>query len=491
MVAAVSLLALVAPVVAGVSAAAGSSAPPWEPDANAAPPHGNVVFYDANGNQVTTGNNLTSPFAYAVATTAADPNATKAIVNFYDPQHATPPGAWGGTAETGTTTFNPVTSLPTGTPADVAADAPTFPVVASSAADIVSWLGANTPDTTPGYANTIQVRLTDSGARGAGNPAGTYWESDIGYNTSASAITVDGTTVPANGWALLFPLVTPTTTTLSATPASPQASGTKVTLKATIAPAGAGTVQFYDGTTALGSAVAVSAGTASTTTTPAAGSHSFSAVFVPTIGDESGANTATATILGQSTSNTVPYTITVAGVKVTGISPKTLGQGAAKVAVTITGSGFETGATATITGVKLASVTVVSATTVTAKATVNATTATGTKNVVVKDAAGSGTCKGCLTIIAGPTVTKITPASVAQGKTVSVTIVGTGFVAAAKLKGPSGVTFSKVKVVSATKITASMIVSSTAPTGTKLGITVTNPAAGGFGSGTGDLLTIT
>ncbi len=283
---------------------------PWEPDVNAAPPHGNIVFYDVNGNEVTSGTNLTSPFAYAVATTGADPGADKAIMNFYDPNHGAPPGAWGGTPETGTTTFDPASGLPTGTPANVAADAPTHPVAATGTANIETWLGSNTPDPTVGYANTIQVRLTDSGPRGAGNPAGTYWETDIGYNTTASAITVDGTTVPANGWAQLFPLVTKTTTALTSTLTSPQPGGTNIPLKATVSPAEAGTVQLFDGATALGSPVAVSGGVANFTDSrpPAIGSHSYTAVFSPLLG-ETGANTTSAAIIGGSTSSALSFTI--------------------------------------------------------------------------------------------------------------------------------------------------------------------------------------
>ena len=301
--AAVSTLCVVAPVVAGVSTAAGS-APPWEPDPGAAPPYGNVLLYDANGNQITSGTNLDSPFAYAVALTAADSGATKAIVNFYNPQHGVVPGNWSGTSETGVTTFSPASSLPAGTPADVAADAPDLPVAATSSADITTWLASNVPDTTAGYANTIQVRLTDSGPFGAGNASGTYWETDIGYNATGSAITVDGTTVPAHGWAQLFPLVNPTTTALGLTPsASPQPAGTVVKLTATLSAAHAGTVHFFDGTTALGTPVTVSGTTASFSYTPGVGSHSYTATFVPNLGDETGADTATATIVGGSTSS--------------------------------------------------------------------------------------------------------------------------------------------------------------------------------------------
>jgi len=78
--------------------------------------------------------------------------------------------------------------------------------------------------------------------------------------------------------------VTPTSTTLTVSPASPVAQGTLVTLTAAVTPAEAsGTVQFKDGTTNIGNPVTVTNGTASGTTSAlAAGSHQLTAVFTPT-----------------------------------------------------------------------------------------------------------------------------------------------------------------------------------------------------------------
>ena len=490
----ISLLALGTPLMVGVSAASGPQSPAWEADANAAPPYGNVVFYDANGNQVTSGTNLTSPFAYAVAVTAADTGATKAYVAFYNPHHGELPANWSGTQEAGPTTFSPASSLPTGTPADIAADAPTNPVSAAASSDITTWLGANTPDTTAGYANTIQVRLTDSGPRGAGNAPGTYWESDIGYNTTSAPITVDGTTVPAHGWAQLFPLLSPSTTSLVASPASPQLPGTQVTLTATVTPSNAaGDVQFFDGTTMVGSPVAVTSGTADSITTPANGVHSFTADFVPTLGDETAPNTTSATIVGGSKSNTVPYTIgsSTPPVTVTKFSPTRLARGAANVGVTVTGTGFVAGASVSAAGITFSSVKVVKSTSITAKAKVSTSAKLGAATVKVTDSAGSGSCAKCLTIVAAPTVKSISPSSVKPGTSKTVTIIGTGFASGATVTGPSGVTFSKVKAVSSTKITATMKVSSHAKAGKHLAVTVINSAAGDGGRGTGKVLTIT
>ncbi|QXE34689.1 Ig-like domain-containing protein [Streptomyces sp. GMY02] len=76
---------------------------------------------------------------------------------------------------------------------------------------------------------------------------------------------------------------TDTTTALAVSPSGSTEQGDAVTLTATVAPAGAaGTVQFRDGATALGSPVTVSGGTATLTTTNlAAGSHSLTAEFTP------------------------------------------------------------------------------------------------------------------------------------------------------------------------------------------------------------------
>jgi len=493
----IALFVLGAPVMAGVSAASGPTSPPWEPDADAAPPYGNVVFYDANGNQVTSGTNLASPFAFAVGVTAADSGAKEASLAFYNPQPATPPvpGNWTGTDEAGPTTFSPSSSLPAGTPADIAAYAPTYPVTATATADISTWLNSNVPSSTAGYANTIEVRLTDSGPRGAGNPAGTYWESDIGYNTTSSPISVDGTTVPADGWAQLFPLVSASTTSLEALPASPQVSGTQVTLTATVSPStDAGGVQFYDNGTFLDLA-ATNDGTAGQYTytyTPAIGVHSFTAEFVPNLGDETGADTATATIVGGSTSNKVPYTVTSSTpTTVTSLSPTLLGQGASKIGVTVTGTQFFTGATVTAAGITFSSVSVVNSTTITAKATVASSATLGAATVTVTDSvAGSGSCTTCLTIVAAPAVMSIKPSPVAPGTSKSVTITGSHYASGATVAGPAGVTFSKVKVVSSTKITATLKVASKVTTGKGLAVTVTNGAAGGYGVGTGKVLTI-
>ena len=327
------VVAVLAPI--GITKAfAAQSAPPWEPDADAATPYANIVFYDANGNQIASGTNLANAFAWAVGTTGIDSGATKALLAFAQPEPPpSTPGTWSTSGASGTTSFSALTAL--NTPASVLAAVGTEPVVSvgSTGANINSFASSFPSSTTAGYVDIIEVRLTDSGPSGAGNPSGTYWDTDIGYNKTATAKTIDGTIIPANGWAQLFPFLTPTTTTLTSTLPSPQSFGTDIPLKATVSPAEDGTVQFFDGGTALGTPVAVGAGVADFTDSrpPATGGHSYTAVFVPTVGDETNVNTATATIVGQSKSSALSYTISAAAtstatVVVSNPDPSVFGQ---------------------------------------------------------------------------------------------------------------------------------------------------------------------
>jgi hypothetical protein len=184
-----------------------------------------------------------------------------------------------------------------------------------------------------------------------------------------------------------------------------------------------------------------------------------------------------------------------AGPMVTSVSPSGVSQGTAG-SVTFTGSGFVTGATIKVTGpattVKATKVTVSTSSTLSATITVPAAAPLGAYTVTVTNAdGGKGTCTNCLSVIAAPTLTGISPSSVAPGTTKSVVISGTGFATGATLKGPSGVTFSKIVIVNSTTITASMKVASTATAGSNLAITMTNSEAAGFGKAVGDVLTIT
>ncbi len=105
-------------------------------------------------------------------------------------------------------------------------------------------------------------------------------------------------------WAVHGSVQQPTVTTTTLTAPGNVPSGGNVTLTATVAPAAAaGTVQFKDGSTNLGTPVTVTNGTAQfSTTTLADGPHSITAAFTP----------ANANAFGASVSQ--PSTVTVGGI---------------------------------------------------------------------------------------------------------------------------------------------------------------------------------
>lgn len=293
-----------------MSAATATTTPVWEPDSQAV---GTLTFYDASGNVVTGGSDLTNLFTYAAANSAnaARPGTTKAYLSYAFPKHGVTPGSWFATASTGATNF-PVTTAP------VPVKNITFPVTTTTltgAANLTPVLGQSTFDTTAGYDNTLQVRLGDSGG---GQPidSTTYWDADILINQAAGT------------WQQIYPTPvagpTSTTTTLAPSVASPQAHGTSITFTATVAPAAAGSVIFSDNGSAISGSVAVTAGHATLiTSTLAVGSHSLTAAFTPT----------DPTAFSGSTSSALPYTITssaattTTSMSVTPTSPITAGTG--------------------------------------------------------------------------------------------------------------------------------------------------------------------
>ncbi|HEX9033865.1 MAG TPA: hypothetical protein VF834_18655, partial [Streptosporangiaceae bacterium] len=254
----------------GVAFAAGGGGPtpPWE---SLVTPNGSITFYNAQG-QVVTGGSITAAGlgAYAVASTAAPTGYTKATLFVYTPVAGENPGLWSGEQLTSSTNFpNTAAPAPIGTTAN--------PVETNPGTDVsmTNYIAAfpNT-QTTAGYVNLYDVRLKVSGT-GLGQLT-TYWDTVIAVNTAT------------NTWSVDFPDFTQnTTTTLAASPASPQtAPATPVTLTATVAPAAAGTVSFWNGSTQVGTTQTVTAtnGVATVSTTPATGTTPYQAIFTPAVG---------------------------------------------------------------------------------------------------------------------------------------------------------------------------------------------------------------
>jgi hypothetical protein len=138
-------------------------------------------------------------------------------------------------------------------------------------------------------AGGIAQMSTTSLSAGSHSLSAVFTSSDASFGNSSSA----GVSLTVNH------VVTNTTTTLSANPASGANEGDAVALTATVSPATAGTVQFKDGSSSLGSPVTVSGGTAVKSTFPSAGAHTFTATFVP----------ADAASFNGSTSAEVPMTV--------------------------------------------------------------------------------------------------------------------------------------------------------------------------------------
>jgi hypothetical protein len=265
-----------ASLLLGAASATAATTPPWEPDGNS---EGNIAFYDASGSVITGGNDLSHLFDYAAATTApvsTTRHTTRAQVFFAFPDHTNSVlETWFQSPGTSSTTY-PNTSAP------APVNAITFPVAAAAPAEanLSAALGGAVLDSSAGYANIVQLRLYDSGA-GLGNGKQTtpYWQADISYDTTA------------NTWTQVYPApaapAVNTTTALAAAP-SPGTVGAPVTLTATVSAADsstpAGSVQFKDGATNLGSPQTVNGAGKATFTTSSLnlGSHSLSADFTAT-----------------------------------------------------------------------------------------------------------------------------------------------------------------------------------------------------------------
>jgi hypothetical protein len=253
--------------------------PPWEPDPSSV---GTLVFYNSSGDVITGGNLSDQPVAaYVLGTGTVRAGDTKATLYGFLPVEGQTPGQWSGEALAGATAY------PNGSaPGSLATT--NLPVETGHATDeSIATLELDFPNTdtsSDGYADMYQLRLYTSTP---GVTSSTEYDSaDIEVDKSAGT------------WSVFYaPLPTASTLKTSATTIS---KGQSVTLTSTETPAAAGTVQFYEGSTALGSPVSSPAGTATLATTAlAAGAQAVKAVFTPS---NTNLNTG-------STSNTVDITV--------------------------------------------------------------------------------------------------------------------------------------------------------------------------------------
>ena len=162
---------------------------------------------------------------------------------------------------------------------------------------------------------------------------------------------------------------------------NPSTYGQAVTFTATVTSSGGGTpsgsVTFKNGGATLGSSVLNGSGVATyTTSTLTKAVHSITAVY----GGNATYITSTSPVLTQTVNgNAAPTVSSIAS---------SSGPATGGTAVTITGTGFQSGATVTFGGTAATNVTVVSSTSITATTPAHAA---GAVNVVVSDSGGSGT----------------------------------------------------------------------------------------------------
>jgi hypothetical protein len=276
--------AVALPLMALPASATGSTTPPWEPDpatnfgTASAPVYGTLTFYNSAGQVVTSGSNLGHLFDYAEASGTDPYKGTKATLYFAAPVPGeTPSTFFVGLASASTAFPNSSAPAPLNTTAN--------PVVtlASTDADLTNFIGSVPAQTAAGYADVFQVRLLTTGPGGVGSgPNGQYWDADVQVNPTAGT------------WTQVYPPSTVTTVattiTMSVTPSSSAQQFSSVTLNATETAADtthpAGSVRFFEGSTAIGSAVAVnSSGGATLSTTgllaSAPGGAQLTATFTP------------------------------------------------------------------------------------------------------------------------------------------------------------------------------------------------------------------
>jgi len=294
-------LGLAAGLVVGSGAAnAAAPTPPYEPDPQGT---GTISFYDASGNQITSGTITDAPIAaYAVGSQTIRAGDNKAALIAAQPNPNANTQLWNKD------TLSSFTGYPLSTgPASIQTLSQTHPVVTGSASDLsLNDFIAEFPNTDP----------TGIGCAYAGTPSGctnTSYQNlyqfrirtadTTGQQTASYAVA--DVLVSGNSWSQVYPTVTVkqnTTTTLSSSE-NPTTSGKTITLTATESPAAAGSVQFLDGAAPIGSPVAVDGTGKATTTkswsTPTAGNpaetHSLTAVFTPT--DSASFNGSTSTPL--------------------------------------------------------------------------------------------------------------------------------------------------------------------------------------------------
>jgi hypothetical protein len=316
--------------------------------------------------------------------------------------------------------------------------------------------GTSVTITGTGFAGTVTVKFGTTAATGVTVVSPTQITATSPAETAATVNVIvtaaGGTSATATADQFAF-MAAPTVTAVS--PASgPVAGGTTVTITGTNL---AGTTLVDFGSVAATNVTVNTAGTQITATSPAQAAGTVN-VVVTAPG-------------GISTAVTADHFNYVAVPTVTGISPAG-GPLAGGTSVTITGTGFVSGATVSFGGTAGVNATFVSATTMTAN---SPGPGTGTVDVTVTDTGGTSATSTAdqFSYLNAATVTGISPAVGPLAGGTTVTITGTGFNGATAVNFGTGAG-TKVTVVSATTIMA------TSPAETAGTVDVTVKGLGGL-----------
>ena len=135
--------------------------------------------------------------------------------------------------------------------------------------------------------------------------------------------------------------------------------------------------------------------------------------------------------------------------------------------MTITGDGFQAGATVKFsgTGVTVVSATVVSPTTLQLSVTIGVAAAVGNRDVTVTNPSkATAVCGGCFAVAARPTLTTLAPDTRPQGAAHAIiAVTGTGFQTGATIAvSGTGVTVHSVSFLDATRLDLDVSVDATA-----------------------------
>jgi urease gamma subunit len=162
------------------------------------------------------------------------------------------------------------------------------------------------------------------------------------------------------------------------------------------------------------------------------------------------------------------------------VAPGSRAQGASGQSITIRGTGFASGASASFSGssISVESTTVISSTELTAKISISSFASTGARAVTVTNTdGGSDSLSGAFTVDAAPNVTSVSPSSGDRGGSESVAIKGSGFLSGATSSFGSGIIVNSTTFKSSTELIASITIEAGASLGSHT-VTETNADGG-------------